>query len=414
MERKKILIISDLFYPTTEIGAIRPTKIAKFLKKNGYQVDIFTRYNCDDIDLKIYCDNIYTFESKKINISVKKIKKKNKFQSLKNTYRMFLLIKRSRIMFKNFKILSFDLMRKNKYDVVLSTFGPLSSLWCGLYYKKKYPDIKWICDFRDPIVLESTPKIFFLYFKWLERVSCKKADSITVVSQGYLERICPKKYRYKAFMIPNGYDDDDQIYKKVDNIDRSTIRFLYVGTLYEGKRKLIPIFKVIRELIDEKIIDENKIEFCYAGNDAAFFLQQARLYKLEDRVKNYNNISRIDCLKLQFNSDFLLLSTWNNKKEFGVFPGKLLEYMLINKPIISIVDGNLPNSEVSSVIEAGNLGISYEYARKGIDYKKLKKYIKKQYLLVVSDKSIDFKPNKSLIENYSYCNIIKQLEEVIN
>lgn len=136
MERKKILIISDLFYPTTEIGAIRPTKIAKFLKKNGYQVDIFTRYNCDDIDLKIYCDNIYTFESKKINISVKKIKKKNKFQSLKNTYRMFLSIKRSRIMFKNFKILSFDLMRKNKYDVVLSTFGPLSSLWCGLYYKK--------------------------------------------------------------------------------------------------------------------------------------------------------------------------------------------------------------------------------------------------------------------------------------
>ena len=92
--------------------------------------------------------------------------------------------------------------------------------------------------------------------------------------------------------------------------------------------------QIIRELIDEKIIDENKIEFCYAGNDAAFFLQQARLYKLEDRVKNYNNISRIDCLKLQFNSDFLLLSTWNNKKEFGVFPGKLLEYMLINKPIL--------------------------------------------------------------------------------
>ena len=45
---------------------------------------------------------------------------------------------------------------------------------------------------------------------------------------------------------------------------------------------------------------------------------------MQDIVKSVGKIPRKECLELQFTSDMLVLSTWNNKGEEGVFPGKFL------------------------------------------------------------------------------------------
>ena len=39
---KNILIISELFEPMNAIGAIRPSKLAKFLADHGYNVTVYT------------------------------------------------------------------------------------------------------------------------------------------------------------------------------------------------------------------------------------------------------------------------------------------------------------------------------------------------------------------------------------
>ena len=47
---KRILIISELFYPQNVIGALRPTKIREYLIKKGYIVDVITKSFSDQND----------------------------------------------------------------------------------------------------------------------------------------------------------------------------------------------------------------------------------------------------------------------------------------------------------------------------------------------------------------------------
>lgn len=418
---KKILIISDLFYPSNQIGALRPTKIAKFLKEKGYEVDVFTRYSTEyNEKIMEICNKIDGFEKRTIGVDHTNKKNNTKRKNgrivleIKLLYRQFLLMKKCKSMLDAYKALLKSDENYKRYDIVFSTFGPISSLWCGRIHKNYYPTVKWICDFRDPIAVEFTPKLLWPYFKHMEKVACKEADAVVTVSKGYMQRICPKKYLHKTYMIPNGYDVADMTYSLNNEPPKNVIRFTYVGAMYEGKRDLSPVFRAIKELADEGKVDLKKIQFCYAGTDMAYFKSQAEKYHIEGCIVDKGRLARPDCLALQFSSHFLLLSTWNSKNEYGVFPGKFLEYMLIRKPIISVVDGNLPNSEVSEVIEEGNLGVAYEAARDRVDYIKLKAYLEKQYLLFSSKQELIFEPKEEVIGRYNYHHIIKQLEGVIN
>lgn len=406
----KILIISDLFYPTNAIGALRPTKIAKGLKEKNFEVDVFTRYKVESCP---YCDLLIGFEeipnilvgntekrAKGINVSNLKFK-------IKRIYRAILSLRKSKKMLKAFKIWTKN-KKNNEYDVVFSTFGPMSSLWCGLYYKKKNPKVKWICDFRDPIVDEITPLGFKKYFTNIEKKACKKADAVVAVSQGYIKRICKNSYLDKAYMIPNGYDEDDfKPVIKTTNI----FTLIYAGQLYEGKRNLTPIFDAIRELILEKKISEEKIKIICAGEKETVIQQAGDMISITECV---GVVPRKECLNLQFNSDILLLATWNNKGEEGVFPGKFLEYMLIRKPIIALIEGNLEGSEVAKVMHEGNFGIVYEAINKKEDFNRLKEYILKQYKLVVAGKNVDYNPEQKVLDRYNYKTIITEIEKIIN
>jgi len=59
---KKILIVSDYFFPSATIGAVRPSKIAKRLTADGYCVDVFTRYPIGD-NAEEYCNECFSFQS---------------------------------------------------------------------------------------------------------------------------------------------------------------------------------------------------------------------------------------------------------------------------------------------------------------------------------------------------------------
>lgn len=418
--KKRILIISELYYPTNQIGALRPSKIAKKLIEQGYQVDIYTRYSPENQGEGVYFDKCYSFEiehtEKKLsqeNVSSVHIQGKLMHQ-LKLTYRLFLSMKRNRRLLRNFRLIAKEQLSKNQYDVVISSFGPLASLQCGMYYKNKNPSVKWICDFRDPVVVELTPFLFRPYFKYIQNRACRKADKIVTVSNGYMSRICKGKYSDKAYMIPNGYDLEDLIFREQGNDRKEKMEFVYVGALYEGKRDLTPIFRALKELIEEKLIIREKICFYYAGSDSQVFMAQAEKFQMQDIVCFCGKLLRDECLKLQFSSDLLVLSTWNNKSEEGVFPGKFLEYMLIGKPIISITDGNKPDGEVTQVMKEGCFGVAYEAANSKKDYQKLKNYIANSYRQWNESGKISFSPNKEVLEKYNYDHIIKQIEGLIN
>lgn len=412
---KRVLIISDEFFPSSSIGAVRPSKIAKFLTKRGYDVHVFTRYPLEENYSAEYCSKFYSFEEKKLapQSSGNTAPRKEHGFIYRKLYTVKTVLDKlgeARAMLNSFK--SFVAENGGNYDAVFSTFGPLGSLLCGRYYKKKYPSARWICDFRDPAVVTFLPWFSKIYMKHFEQSACRRADAVVAVSNGYLERICGKKYSEKRHMIPNGFDRADGTAEIEPSKDKLT--FAYVGTLYGGMRDISPLFDVLSELIKSGEVEREKVAFNYAGREFDRLVLQAERYGVADVLINHGVLKREDCLSLQFSSNVLVLPNWNTKKEYGVFPGKLLEYMLITRPILALVAGDVPNSEVAQVIKEGNLGIVYEEANADEDRKNLLAYVKKQYDCVMQGRGTDFAPNASVVERYNLCNTIREIEDLIN
>ena len=421
---KKVLIVSDLFFPSAAVGAVRPSKIAKRLTADGYYVDVFTRYPVGD-DSSEYCHKAFSFQSgSSLNVMKKESNvertgaKKFLFERFTFLYKKLYKIKntiitnrRNRQMLDAFK--EFVAKNPQEYDVVFTTFGPVGSLLCGMYYKQKFPQVKWICDFRDPAVVFEFGAVKNFFRRLKEQKSCKLADEIVTVSNGYMERICGNKYTEKRHMIPNGYDRADMVYsgEKSENSDKLSLA--YVGIFYGFMRDIRPVFRAIKELVDEGLADKDKICINYAGSDYKTILEQAKECSAEEFIVTHGVLAREDCLRLQFGSDMLILATWNTEKECGVFPGKLLEYMLIGKPIVTTVTGDVPDSEVAQVIREGNFGIVYEEVNSEADFAKMKEYILKQYNYKVSGKELPFNPEQSVLDRYNYDTIIKRIEALI-
>ena len=421
---KKVLIVSDFFFPAANIAAVRPSKIAKRLTADGYCVDVFTRYPIGE-GAGEYCNKCFSFQSGSALNVMKKESNRKKTGIKKLLFENFSLFYKGLFKIKN----TVETNRKNKqmlnafkafvaenpqeYDAVFTTFGPVGSLLCGLYYKKKFPQVKWICDFRDPAVVSQCGPLKNFFRRLKEQKSCKLADEIVTVSNGYKKRICGDKYTEKRHMIPNGYDRADMVYsgEKAEASDKLSLA--YVGIFYGFMRDLRPVFRAIKELVDEGLADKDKICINYAGSDNRTILAQAEECSVKDFIVTHGVLAREDCLKLQFGSDILLLSTWNTEKECGVFPGKLLEYMLIGKPIVTTVTGDVPDSEVAQVVREGNLGIVYEEVNGKEDFAKLKEYILTQYNYKVNGKELPFNPEQSVLDRYNYDTIIKRIEALI-
>ncbi len=415
---KRVLIISELFDPQNVIGALRPTKIREFLIQKGYYVDVITK--------SFSAQNEYTENGKVWRIDAIRADSNNSstlvsnyntncfIRELKRAKRTLLSIRKSKTYCHD--VVEFVKEKKiniSDYNAVITTFGPVSSIMIGLELKKNFPNVNWVCDFRDPMVVEEVSCFLKPLMSLFQRKACKMADHIVAVSNGYIKRICGDKYISKRHMIPNGYDTADIAVSESCVLSTNTLHISYVGTLYEGKRKITPLFCALRELADEGKVDLNKLCFDYAGRDGSFLLAQANEFGLSSIVCDHNVLSRDECLKLQFSSHLLVLSTWNNRGEEGVFPGKFLEYMLIGRPIISLTDGNIPDSEVTSVMRDGRFGIAYESVRDKEDRITLKKYIESCYCEWLQNGSISFEPEQEVLERYNYNNIIRQIEELI-
>ncbi len=420
MSKGRILLISYLFSPNNAIGAIRPTKIAKRLIVDGYEVDVFTYgYTDNDSGEELKVTNKYLVNNTRIEINkdikaTAKLPKTSGFvYMLKRHYFTYLSQKRGKKFLDAFKKFFDEVLSKKDYDVVFTTYGPLCCIEAGFYVKKKKPEIKWICDFRDPVLVSITPMLYRPYFKYIQDKACKKADVIVAVSDGYVKRICGDKYKEKTYMIPNGYEKTD-----LDNIDAKIfddgkLHITYVGALYLGKRNLSPIFKVTEELAREHKVDKEKIVFHYAGAEFSVYAAQANKYGFENQVVNHGRLSRKECLELQQASHILVLSTWNEKGEEGVFPGKFLEYMLMQKPILAVVDGGLENSEVKQVMTQGNFGVTFEAATAEEDFNVLKEYLYNLYTQIVEEGILNYAPERSVLDRYDYDNIMKEIEMLL-
>lgn len=441
--KKRILIVTTSFSPENAIGSIRLTKIVKYLVRQGFETTVISpelhtaskidhSLECEELDLatRILIPQSELFsklflrkrnallEKNSASELIKKNKENGHMYQLKVTFYRFMhffykLIRNLDWKREVVKYLKSN-FSKNQFDVVFSSYPSLGAPWTAKYIRKNSIAKMWISDFRDPVNYENNSNlILFKLNTMIQNNILKNADYITYISKGIAKKFNPvlsSKYIY----LPNGFDMDDVNGLELDNKDISlndTLIISYVGSLYGGERSIEPLFKAIQELRETN--NYLKIKFIYAGKEFNILNAQASLYGVENILENRGFVTRAEAVSIQMYSDIVVVSTWNTEKDQGILSGKLYECFLTKKPIIGLVNGTKPNSELSNVVRNVGAGICLEEA--SLNYQKEYDQLL-AFLLEKSKEKSDLgyiKNNyNSNVEQFSYKNIVSKLSTI--
>lgn len=431
---KKVLFVSYFFAPDNEIAAIRTTKLAKYLHLEcGYDVDVVTaERERGVIDENLQQDIRYINQINRVlapNFSNKirgifGINNGEKGPSSNHTkVSLFKKILRFSIQSVGYiihlmengcyylrAVRKLKTMELSDYKVVISSYGPHSSHYIGKFIKKRNPQIFWVADFRDPPYRNFEKQSIFKFYNInFAKKICANANIITGVSQGTLDGLYFDKFE-KLRVVTNGYDKEDII--NIKGALQKKFTLTYTGTLYNGKSDVTPVFRAIRECLDEGLMDLDKVQIVYAGRSQNQFLYQIEQYALLPCFQAKGLLSRDESLQLQMESSILLMAVWNDPDSNGIISGKFFEYLMLEKPIVCIVSGSLPNSELSKMFTIAEVGFCYEEALAEAQYRDLKLYLIDQYNRACSGQALYFEPNQSYIDEFSYVNIAKNLEKL--
>ena len=420
MPEKRLLIISEYIAPVQAVASIRWTKYAKYLaKEHGYEITVVTNaknfgaghygkrpYKYD----KTLEDDLQWFET----ITIPDTFRQRFFNSLfslgfhaLSVVRGHLASKKSgadatggaslenrasqALVKKNIPEVVYEAIESqcglalakagvrarvnwDDYDVIISSYGPLWPHLLAKEIKRTHPSLFWIADFRDAIV--KSERSDTKRNRELTRDITSAADAVFGVTDGVVERLFLSN-RTKYRTVSNGYEREEI---GIRRSDQDKFRFSYTGTLYadtDCQSDLTPLLKALAELIAEGSVSKEDVEVCYAGMSSYLFREMANHYHSVPTT-DYGLLARSDALSLQAGSVALILACWNTRLMKSGRTAKIYEYMSRGLPIIALISGDVPHSDMRQFIEELNLGFCYEAADDS-SFSELKAYVLKLY-----------------------------------
>lgn len=446
--RGRVLLICNYFAPDHTIAAVRTSKLTKYLRQNGYEVEVFAEKKQGGEDELLKKDvegvRIHYAENSKGYLRFRGVYekltasyRKKRFDNLEDRKRVN--PRTGHVEFYTFETaypvigsldyiagqlkqidLFWSVRRKLReaagFDYAITSYGDSFSYFAGRYFHRYHRDVTWIFDIRDAVYrYKFTPGYVSFIPKRYERYIWRHADCITGVSKGICKTV-PRKFRNKVHLLTNGYELADRKGLQEDRMDAREMAFTYTGSMYGGLQDLSVFFEAMAKLIRGGEINPEKIRFHFAGNASAFqiFKSQAEKYGLGGRCMDHGKLSRQDALELQQRSDILLSAAYDYKDhEGGIITGKIFEYMAAERPVISIITGDIEHSELADIVQKTNIGIAYEDADRKDDYPELCEYIRRQYRAFTGAGQVEYAPDKKEFRRYDYRYLGKRLIKIM-
>lgn len=380
-DEKRVLIISEVFYPEIGSGANRITNLLIQLKKQGYYVDVLTSdpsYPNKDI----YKGDGYRDLEKENEINIGSKIKRVKASKIKRTSNFFVRLYIYVSFF--FKSLFSIIFTRDRYDLIIATIPSPFAGVLGVIAKFRFR-CKYILDIRDlwPECIKNVGLFrknkFFLKIAYkLEKIILKFTDSIVINSNGFRDYLLKNKYKKDIVFIPNGLQINEiENYKKIAKNTKKHEKFtvIYSGMigLPQNITSLVRVARALRNIkdIEFKIIGTgiqvDKVNELIKHYD----LKNIRVYGTMPKNKVIEELAKchVALAHLRKDSAFDL-----------VIPGKVIDYMGMGVPIVAGVQGY-----AAKIINDSNSGIVVEPD----DYVELSKAIFKMY------------KNSNLQEDYS-------------
>lgn len=432
---KNLLVIAYYFPPSGGPGVQRVLKHIKYIREFGWNPIVLTVSNGDfpakdrslleqiPKDVQVIRTHIYepydlyrfiTRKDKNTAIDVNVIKKDNQKISIVEKFAEFIratfFIPDARIAWYFTARTAIDnLLKEKKIDAVYSSSPPYTCSLIARYVQRKY-NIPWIAGFRDPWTgFISSPKRWFLpkYIdKSFEKSTFSEAKAVECAWVGIIKDAItkyPELDKNKFHHVPNGYDSED--FPKIEFKENSEFTLTYTGSMY-GRRNPKVLFEAVEQLIVDKKIDVNKIKFRFIGRFGNEVHDMFEKTSFSNKIEVISYMAHIDSISNLMTSDALLLVVDESKESEEIVPGKVYEYIGVQKPIIAI---GPENGAVGRLINETNSGkIAHQTKQNFIED------IYFDYYKKWENSENFYKPNIDEIKKYERRNSAKYLAELLD
>ena len=433
-----ILIVCTLFPPDSAIAAVRPYMFAKYLSKAGHQVTVLRSgelfhqpdNSYEDMNQNVRVVSYFGSDSPaerfERGMYVREETEKLKYykripQPIRKVGRFILdpwfAIKRLRSIRKKFIVMkgAIDKLKDKEWDIVFSTYGGLENIWGGQYAAKTL-NAKWIQDFRDSVVWFNNLEEYTwnVYARYIQKRTVKNADKCTVISEGLKDRFQTGSRTENIITLYNGYEYTEETDSDSLTIDSDHLTICYLGTMYSERVCALDILLgSIKRLINSGDIEMNRIRFVYGGQDEEEVRKVFNKYKMLDVLNCVGYVDRNTAQRIQAQSDLFLVLSWNTKNSQGILTGKFYEGVKVRRPILAVVAGEVPRSELFRLNEKYHYGFCYDEGMAETQHDSFLEYIKHSYEIKMEKGIIDYEQNAELERVFRYDYLAKKLEDLM-
>lgn len=234
-------------------------------------------------------------------------------------------------------------MRKNKTDVIFTTFPVATSIWIGLVLHR-LTGKPWVVDFRDSMTEDHYPRdpLTWRVWRWLEKQAIRRA-TLFLFTAGSAIRMYQKRYpqlsEEKCLLLPNGYDEEDFAAfpqaTAAPSLDGRPFRILHSGLVYPEERDPTSFFRALARLKRESKISAASllVDFRAPGFEEIYAKILSDL-GISDIVKLLPRIPYEQALEEYLAADALLLMQAANCDH--QIPAKAYEYFRLGKPVLAL------------------------------------------------------------------------------
>jgi glycosyltransferase involved in cell wall biosynthesis len=296
-------------------------------------------------------------------------------------------------------------LEKNPVEAIVSTGPPHSMHMIALGVKKK-TGLPWLADFRDPWT-----NIDFYHELMLTGWADKKhhnqemsvlreADEVVVISRSMRSDFL-KIHNRDYSVITNGYDEDDVLVTGIEPDQKFTIS--HIGTMVKS-RNPEALWKALKNEETENPGFAENLEIKLVGSVDYSVSESIERAGLGQYVNKVSYLPHNEVVKVQQQSQVLLLLINDTPNANVILPGKFFEYMASLRPILCI---GPKDGDAAQVIADTNSG----YIVDKDDVAGIQQTIKQLYARYKTGKT---KMESKGIDRYSRRQLTADLSERLN
>lgn len=248
-------------------------------------------------------------------------------------------------------------LKSHPVDAMASTGPPHSMHLIGLKLKRRFPELTWLADFRDPWTDMTTNKKLPMTSRarkrhaTLEKQVLQEADEVIAVgwqmAELYRQHV-DREYQ----IITNGFVPQPEKKDALPDYPKHKFTVVHLGSFMEY-RNPPNLWLALQELCAEHQDFAQSLQLRLGGEVEASVWQSIQIHGLEEYVQRLPYLSHIKASQEYHHASVLLLLVENYAHAQNLLPLKTFEYLETDAPVLCIGKREGDYSRILSETEKG-------------------------------------------------------------